>query len=654
MSRREIINDDIDDQKPVFTTTLNGSNEIRQDIYAEGRLYGVILKTATFDKTVQGLLTISVTDENGTLLTQSQTDAALLHDSSFYRFLFDEKLDAGRGSDYTLSITFQPASAKDELAFWKSAGAARSFIAEGHKSPHYSLSSFTLWENGVKQDSTLALQYVTHYSGNFLYLPYLVFVILLTLFLMGLYWFLFVKKAALHKVFLPACLILGTVFLFLIPFRTAPDEYAHIAQSYHYSNIILGQAELGGENTLTVRKGDEMMLSKYDTLATDIFSYQEIAEDFWDRAPGGEPSVIDVRYVPVSPILHVVPTLGILVARILGLGRTGLLTLGRFANLLLFAVVMSRAIKRMPFAKHLLFCIGLLPMTLQLAASFGYDVYILSIVFYYFAYLLSCIYGDKPTGLKQLIMFIVLALLLLPAKYVYVVLMGLILLLFKDIFKKKNKKAIICICVAFVALAGAAFIILLPTLKTFIGILPTPEQIVTGIMPNGDSQYNYSLFYIINNTLDFIKLITNTIATQIPLWLQGLLGGRLGEIIAIHIEINWVFIIAILIVLLLSAVPDEENSPRVLSTPQRTSFALVPLLIAALIFGVCVMWTPINYATVFGVQGRYFLPLLPFVLMAVRGKNLRFKKDASSGLIFAMAALCILVQFNAFTLIIQR
>ena len=66
--------------------------------------------------------------------------------------------------------------------------------------------------------------------------------------------------------------------------------------------------------------------------------------------------------------------------------------------------------------------------------------------------------------------------------------------------------------------------------------------------------------------------------------------------------------------------------------------------VVGLTFFAALSWTPINYDTIFGVQGRYWLPLLPPAL-AVFGAGRRFavRRPVARQAVFAVAALTSLV-----------
>ncbi len=706
-SERVLVNDDYS----VAQGPLSAGDELRQDMVVQGELYGVVLDVATYGRVAQGTLHLRLVDDAGNVVAQNDTDMTTLLDNTFHGFAFDAPVDAGSGARYTLVITSSPATAEDVLGFWRSDGPARDIVTPKDATPTYDLRDFTLAENGATVDGTLALQYLTAYSGDFIIGAYAFFSAVLTAFFLLLYVLLFVRKTPVHRIVLFCALVLGSVFLFLIPPRTAPDEYVHIASTYHNTNVLFGQPELGAEGSLTVRAGDEMMLENYDYDGTGIFAYQDMYENLFARAPGGDAVVIPARVSNFFPPLYFVQTLGVALARLFGFGRVGLLLCGRLANLIFYAVVLSRAVKRMPVAKPLLACLGLLPMCLQLAASFSYDTYVIALSFYFIALCLQYAYRPEGMSVKNAVALGILALLLAPAKTVYLLLVPLVLFIPAAKYQTRkqciiSRVSVLAAAVAFWAvfnLAGVQTFVVRPfttqpvaettvsatetvegagvdlAVSTQNGTAPedaaapstegsstaaepeapantrmileqTGEEIE--IAPNGDAIQKFTPTYILRHIPHTAQLLGQTIWEQGPLWLQGTLGGRLGEIIAIHIEINWIFVIGLLFVLCLAAVPDPRDR-IVLDLPRRLASLAIALAVSALFIFACITWTPINYTNIFGVQGRYFLPVLPLVFLAARGTNLHLRKPLVRPLLFAMSALVVLCQLDAFTTIIK-
>ena len=78
------------------------------------------------------------------------------------------------------------------------------------------------------------------------------------------------------------------------------------------------------------------------------------------------------------------------------------------------------------------------------------------------------------------------------------------------------------------------------------------------------------------------------------------------------------------------------------------------LLFAALTLAVlaaALNWTPINYQTIFGLQGRYLLPILPLALLLVKSsKKLALRRDASRAAALCTSTLTMLTLLQGFGL----
>ena len=170
----------------------------------------------------------------------------------------------------------------------------------------------------------------------------------------------------------------------------------------------------------------------------------------------------------------------------------------------------------------------------------------------------------------------------------------------------------------------------------------TPEQLVGSIQPNGDSIYTYSVGYICRNLPATIKLLLRSVSAQGAAWLQGLLGTALGEPIVYPVAVSWLLGCGLLLALLASALPAVDAP----ALPARTRLggAAIVLCVVRLTFLAALSWTPINYTTIFGVQGRYWLPVLPLALAVLgAGRSFAVRRPVARQAVLAVVALTSLV-----------
>lgn len=161
-----------------------------------------------------------------------------------------------------------------------------------------------------------------------------------------------------------------------------------------------------------------------------------------------------------------------------------------------------------------------------------------------------------------------------------------------------------------------------------------PDQL-TMTYPNGDSIWTFSFGYICRNIPATVKLLLRTLPEQGALWLQGLLGTTLGEPIVYRIDVSWLLGVGLLLVVLAAALPRQDE-PALLGRRSKAGMAGICLCVVLAVLAAALNWTPINYQTLFGLQGRYLLPILPLALLLVKSS----KKLALRGDVSHTAALC--------------
>ena len=100
------------------------------------------------------------------------------------------------------------------------------------------------------------------------------------------------------------------------------------------------------------------------------------------------------------------------------------------------------------------------------------------------------------------------------------------------------------------------------------------------------------------------------------------MGALPGEPIVHHLQISWILTIGLVLVLLASALRSHEEMPHI-HTKARWGMVVAIVSVTALMVMAALIWTPINATSIFGIQGRYLLPILPLILLLL-GENQSF------------------------------
>lgn len=176
-----------------------------------------------------------------------------------------------------------------------------------------------------------------------------------------------------------------------------------------------------------------------------------------------------------------------------------------------------------------------------------------------------------------------------------------------------------------------------------------PDQL-TMTYPNGDSIWTFSFGYICRNIPATVKLLLRTLPEQGALWLQGLLGTTLGEPIVYRIDVSWLLGVGLLLAVLAAALPRQDE-PALLGRRSKAGTAGICLCVVLAVLAAALNWTPINYQTIFGLQGRYLLPILPLALLLVKSsKKLALRRDASHAAALCTSILTMLTLLQGFGL----
>ena len=484
-------------------------------------------------------------------------------------------------------------------------------------------------------------------SGDrFLLSWYGVLAVVMLAFLGGAGYLFFEKKLALETVFAVCVLGLGALYLTVLPPLSAPDEVSHFISAYRLSNTLMGQPGTDERGRVYIRKQDAFILDTdlrpgesldglEETVDTEVLG-QTLTECTYRKIHGtgllgtGDQEMETTVKPPVetTPIAYLPQALGIVLGRLAGLGGLGLLYLGRLGNLLCYTGAAWYAMKRLPFGKEVLFGVGLLPMTLHLAASFSYDTMVLAMSFLLTAVTLSLAFGAADVRKRDVALLAVIMGILGPCKMVYGVLMGLCLLIPVRKFGGWRKWALSAFFVA--AVYGAAMILV--NSRTIAMYAGETESYV-----GWADEAGYTLGWLIHNPVKTLRLFYNTVLIKGEYYHLTMMGNWLGNLDPV-LDVPYVLIWAMTIVLLLLAMKKPGGETVYFSGKQKLWTAVVCLGCAgATMLSMLIAWTPASSGHIMGVQGRCFLPFLPVFLLILKNNWIALTKNRDRGLLYFMA-----------------
>ena len=602
------------------------NDEVVQTFVANEDIKAISLNLATYARVNTGVLKVKVINENtGEQFLDAVTNLEELEDNTFRTYYLNKVLEK---TNDTLKIILTTEGTYQ--------GNAPTVWSTGEDS--YPEGELTV--NGAVKTGDLAFKLIGNSNDSeFITYFYIVLAVFILALLLSAYYIIFIRRSKIEKVYITTAMLIGTLYMILLQPGTIPDEYAHIDTAYTYSNVIMLKGFKTDNGGILKRKDD--VTNWYLVTKPSMDTFKELFAHMKLIAENTELVEVSNNFIKTAPYLYLPSSLGITLARILRLGTVPLFYLGRLFNFMFFIFMTYIAIKKIPFGKIILFVVSLYPITMQQAVSFSYDAVVNGLAFCFIGYCLNVAYCEKMPTKKDLVMLCLVGVFLAPAKYIYVGICLLLLLIPKEKFQSRKNKAIYLAVFAISAVAlFLAFNFLAFNLLNIINRLAVQVSCIEGIPP-------YSFDYILKNPLGTLKLIVNTICVKGDFYIAGAIG-LLGWF---NITLPWVIILGYIILFIFSCwrMKDER---QYISTSSKLliTFVIISVFILALL-SMMLIWTPNTYPYIEGVQGRYFIPIIPLVGLLCRNSSIVLNKNIDRLIMFSCIILQTYSMLNIFTII---
>ena len=446
-----------------------------------------------------------------------------------------------------------------------------------------------------------------HYSITFNLIYYILWIASLSLLISIIYKLVKEKKNDLSKLFIIIMIPVGLTFLMCMLPDYVPDEQAHFQRAYQVSWFHLNTG-------IHVSIDSDYTFARFSNYK-NIFSY------------------ININPNPTYKMYHeacaynftcyIIPAMVLAVCRILHFSLYLSYYLGRMANLILYIVLISYAIKITPKCKKIFFVLGFNPMFIHLAASYSADVLVTSISVLSIAYFLY-LFEKAEISKKDVIIVLTMIFIIAMTKYVYLPVFGIYFAIIPKLLKMpKINWIVLVIC----AIVGCAYIYVSLKLNTNTEVIASQKEYYEAANVDGTRQ----LEFLLSDKLNILRVLKATFVTKIFYYFDNFIN-RLGWLTIFINKFSFVFYYVILVL-----APFVESAK--LNIKNRIWFVVIGGIISILVvMGLYLYFTPVGWLTSEGVQGRYFIPCAALFLVALSNGLL---KKFDNNLLFAVSVFVI-------------
>lgn len=389
-----------------------------------------------------------------------------------------------------------------------------------------------------------ALDAAAHFKDNLLFVLYeLLFpASVITALFAALLWSR--KSNRMYRAYAFSAMVLGVLYLAVMPGLSAPDELSHYSTAYRISSTMLFEDPLIRPAGLTAVRASDYPLEDMNGVKTPEIpdDTEEIPEVLgnpvkqttyravkdWEKryAFSTKPVASPIPDVKTTPVFYLPQAIGFSIARVLGLGAVGLLFLGKFLNLCCYVALTALAVRTTPIGKSWFAAAGLLPMSLHLAASLSYDAGLIGTVFLFTALVFKLAYGTEEIRARELIALCALAALFGPCKLVYAPVILLSLLIPARVFGGFGKK-LLCFLILLLSLVAAVLAVNANVLEAY--FFPAAAE-QAGNVSADMSHAGFTAAELFSHPFFTLRMLLNSFSARLLNWGAEMIGMRLGNL----------------------------------------------------------------------------------------------------------------------------
>jgi uncharacterized membrane protein len=238
---------------------------------------------------------------------------------------------------------------------------------------------------------------------------------------------------------------------------------------------------------------------------------------------------------------------------------------------------------------------------------------------------LRFLYDDSKAKKSEIIIYAAALILLLPCKsFSLIPVVAFALALVPKLLRKHhisiksfNKKAVI-ISVAILAVVFAAAVIV--AVKYF----TAPERINSNYI-SWANHTGYTVGYFIQNPNRLVGILIETLMASGDAILLQALGCGLGWL---DMSASVLFVLVYVLLLVFASMRKENEDVYIKAGTRAYMWILAAGVCGLAAFAMLIEWTPNTSSLINGLQGRYFIPVIPLALIACRSSHTCTREDS--------------------------
>ncbi len=298
-----------------------------------------------------------------------------------------------------------------------------------------------------------------------------------------------------------------------------------------------------------------------------------------------------------NPVQYTGTTVGLFFAKLITENPVIFIYLGRLSNIIISVILLYKAIKMMPFGKKILLLASMIPIAIEgFSTLSGFTI---AICYFFIAYILNLAFNKdiKLLSKKHKIIIGILSCVIACCKIVYCPLVLLILVIPKEKYGGLNEKI------------KEDILVIVFTILINITWLTFGFSI---LISRGGESGSQMILEAIKNPIKFGQMVLYTINNNSNKYLLSAFGNQLewGD------QVDGTTFVIVFIALTMFVTLTDESIKNKLSNRQKIVLGIITVTVIGLIFcSLYVQWTQIESPEIQGIQGRYFIPIMPIMLL---------------------------------------